>query len=557
MVQFYFFQTKPLCPELRGLRGIFYRGCECLGTRWRCRDYREECSNAYVYVIQDCFRDGYCDRGLCLDSCEGMYHVNGSRVCMRECPLRYYLNVNQHMCSECHQDCASCFGPSEKDCSACRFARLGRSCVSKCPVGHILDTTTPPATCIRPEECPGYIFTSSCVNECPSGFYPIDTSDLPTCGKCNSSCKTCSGPEANQCFTCSELLYGVNCVSSCPMNAPFIHNQECFHKCPVSNRCETVCGDMLLWNGTCVDECPASQPFSLMGVCQTSCPRFQHENKCVDACPRDKFQDGKACVEKCPSTKFIDGWSCVKQCERVSFGRRCKDRCPGKMPQINGTCVQGCPDTLLYVHPEDSTCIATCPYVIFREKCMLICPNNFFRSEDRTCVLCDRMCDGCSGPGPGNCVSCKFFNNSGVCVTNCSVHSYTYGKTCFDSCPPGTVSLPQEKICRQSCPRSFFNKTGSYFNNGGTCVSHCPSYRFGKACFDKCPPGTFVEGESKECVKCSKFSSDENCVKTCPDGSPYYKKGTANCLKICPSGTTHLPSERVCREITDFQVSVL
>lgn len=64
-----------------------------------------------------------------------------------------------------------------------------------------------------------YPTDGKCVQECPNGFYGDE--DSQECEECHSDCSTCSGPEDNDCDSCSDGLMLDNgaCVSEqdvCP-----------------------------------------------------------------------------------------------------------------------------------------------------------------------------------------------------------------------------------------------------------------------------------------------------------------------------------------------------
>ncbi|XP_064612387.1 proprotein convertase subtilisin/kexin type 5-like [Liolophura sinensis] len=420
-----------------------------------------------------------------------MYYLNGSRVCMTGCPKGYFEGYNR-LCVECHHDCDVCFGPSNTDCSSCRFTRLGRSCVSKCPVGYVRDTS---ATCIKPDNCPGYVFKSSCVDQCPSGFYPANASHLPFCKTCNSQCKTCYGPGTHRCHACAKFRYDGHCVSVCPMEAPVIYNQNCLTECQSSNNCKTVCGDQFVWNRKCVKQCPSSEPYSLHGICVTKCPKLRFERKCLEICPKSLVEYNGECMKTCPSGYFTDKATCVKKCKHLSFGMSCRDKCPHKVPHVSGKCVYQCPETLYFINPVNRQCTSHCPYVVFQNQCLLHCPHGYFWSG-QVCIFCDKMCSGCQGPVPKNCNTCRHVGNNGVCVRDCP--DYTANKTCVAKCPPGTFVAGQRKTCLTSCPNDL------------------------------------------------PFSFLQECLASCPESSPYHEDGNQACLGECPRETVHLPGQTLC-----------
>lgn len=49
------------------------------------------------------------------------------------------------------------------------------------------------------------------------------------------------------------------------------------------------------------------------------------------------------------------------------------------------------------------------------------CPAGTFKAEDDTCQACDSECtaQGCTGPGPSECIQCEHYSANGICVLNC------------------------------------------------------------------------------------------------------------------------------------------
>ena len=78
-------------------------------------------------------------------------------------------------CSPCHHSCLTCNGPNENNCKKCSSNKLQtfRKKVN--------------GTCV-----------------CKSGY--TDNSENPgvKCEKCHYDCKTCSGPEDDQCIKCAQ-----------------------------------------------------------------------------------------------------------------------------------------------------------------------------------------------------------------------------------------------------------------------------------------------------------------------------------------------------------------
>ncbi|TKS66634.1 Receptor tyrosine-protein kinase erbB-4 [Collichthys lucidus] len=96
-------------------------------------------------------------------------------------------------------------------------------------------------------------------------------------------------------------------------------------------------------------------------------------------------------------------------------------------------------------------------------------------------MVCDRMCsdDGCWGPGPDQCLSCRYFRRGRTCIESCNlfdgeVREFANGSVCLE--------------CDSQCEKMDGNTM--------TCLGQGPD----------------------QCVKCLHFKDGPNCVEKCPDG---------------------------------------
>uniref|UniRef100_A0AAR2J2X4 Receptor protein-tyrosine kinase n=1 Tax=Pygocentrus nattereri TaxID=42514 RepID=A0AAR2J2X4_PYGNA len=105
--------------------------------------------------------------------------------------------------------------------------------------------------------------------------------------------------------------------------------------------------------------------------------------------------------------------------------------------------------------------------------------------DPKECILermiCDPLCSdaGCWGPGPDQCLSCRFFSRGRTCVESCNLHhgdvrEFANGSVCLE--------------CDAQCEKAE--------DDGLTCTGPGPDH----------------------CVKCLHFKDGPNCVEKCPDG---------------------------------------
>lgn len=179
--------------------------------------------------------------------------------CEAGCPLGYYRDTGTKNCEACDPSCKSCFGPSTIECEMCFNDKVlynvgvVSTCINNCPdnyasvggVCKLCDSTckvckgTLPTDCIScssPKylmngmclnQCLGVYFgenvTATCVSECPLYTFPYTPSKV--CMGC-FNCRTCVGPEANDCKSCDSplLLEEGKCVYSCSKDH-FVNNE--------------------------------------------------------------------------------------------------------------------------------------------------------------------------------------------------------------------------------------------------------------------------------------------------------------------------------------------
>ena len=123
--------------------------------------------------------------------------------------------------------------------------------------------------------------------------------------------------------------------------------------------------------------------------------------------------------------------------------------------------------------------------------------------------VCDPLCsaDGCWGPGPAQCLSCRHYSRRGVCVESCSftqgeTREFAEGTECFE--------------CHPECERVEGGITCN--GSGADTCTRCAHYRDGPHCVERCPEGILGErgpiykypDSSRECRPCH-----ENCTRGC------------------------------------------
>uniref|UniRef100_A0A673IZ21 receptor protein-tyrosine kinase n=1 Tax=Sinocyclocheilus rhinocerous TaxID=307959 RepID=A0A673IZ21_9TELE len=153
-------------------------------------------------------------------------------------------------------------------------------------------------------------------------------------------------------------------------------------------------------------------------------------------------------------------------------------------------------------------------------------------AEAATCAnqnsTCDEMCtnDGCWGPGPAMCFTCKHYTRKKHCVASCNLlagepREYEVNKTCVD-CDPECLLMNESLTCTGPGPDK---------------CTICANYKDGPHCVTRCPQG--IPGEKdvliwkyadtmRVCQPCH-----ENCTNVpfvCSSGLPMIAAGVVGGL---------------------------
>uniref|UniRef100_A0A8D3BN36 Receptor protein-tyrosine kinase n=1 Tax=Scophthalmus maximus TaxID=52904 RepID=A0A8D3BN36_SCOMX len=342
--------------------------------------------------------------------------------------------------------------------------------------------------------------------------------------RCHRSCNgRCWGHQEDQCQTLTKTVCAEQCDGRC--FGPYV--SDCCHR-----ECAGGC------SGPKDTDCFACTNFNDSGACVTQCPQpfvynptsFQLEHN-----PRAKYTYGAFCVKKCPHNFVVDHSSCVRACpsnkmeveeNRIKMCIPCTDICPKGKP------IMECPSVMRILWPRhngpvlkpDSNHGSGISLLILKQRWIsslqfqsldeISAGNVYIFNNSRLCfyntvnwttlfrtpsqkvlirnnrdpkectqqrMVCDRMCsdDGCWGPGPDQCLSCRYFRRGRTCVESCNlfdgeVREFANGSVCLE--------------CDGQCEKMD--------GNAATCLGQGPD----------------------QCVKCLHFKDGPNCVEKCPDG---------------------------------------
>nr|XP_020458069.1 proprotein convertase subtilisin/kexin type 5-like [Monopterus albus] len=464
---------------------------------------------------------------VCLKCEDGFYQLDTD--CHQSCPDRTYGANNTMVCALCEDKrCEIC---DQFQCYWCEegFYIYDGRCVDHCVEGFFVDEESrecePCHRACRTCGGPQYDDCDSCEDgftlengeclegknlaPCPEKYFRNSEDD---CELCHTFCKTCSAAGRSDCSSCYPgrfLTPRQTCASHCPFgmfaNNVSSHCEDCSKGCTVcqdAQQCQRCRKGLYLHNGVCVVKCQRGFPQG--GVCQPCAP------ECASC------QGNSSHCLSCERQYLLLEWSCRSHCPEGYYAteRECR-RCPAHCSECN----------------QDGLCKKCAEYYFLHEdKCVDDCPGGYFASEQHhECVRCYADCASCDGPGFDDCDEChnpKAVRYNGECLAECTNSTY-YDETtnecrdCDRSCL--TCSGHEPSSCL-SCDANR-RKDAS-----GHCVwlSQCSLHSYMDQ-NERCQPCHKLchrcSGPGKDhCLSCTEthFLLNSTCVLECPVG--YYAK---------------------------------
>ncbi|KCV69368.1 hypothetical protein H696_03801 [Fonticula alba] len=484
----------------------------------------ETCSSSRPGACASCRGGLLYQAGECVVACTGAFRLSKDGTRCVSCPAgcdtcvgfepdqcATCLGDNQYLarglgdprvgeCRPCHPGCSGCTGPSADECLACAggWLRVGLDdsgpCVAGCPAGTGLNASQSRCLPCADPNC------ATCMSDAPGAVClacaPGSTLAAPgtSCIKCHSNCGSCHGPSSTECLTCRDnyFQYGVYCLPACPPQFIAVDKRasgggQVCERCP--NLCSTCSGSAA--SPKC-DACVNGADRTAEGRCElapcpgggTACPTCP-----VDGCERC---NGDLCIQCAAGRKLL-----ARSNECTPLGQGCPD---GTYLSVDEASCQEC---FLSCKTCSSIGVSAClscdgTKVLVAGVCLDACPTvGFFAGTNddgvAECHACDESCGTCTGPGPGDCVSCA------------AGHAWFQGR-CMASCPAGMVALFGQCI---ACDGTCAGCAGAWDSQ----CTGCSAAREGAPptgglwlgqCLPTCPEATFsrVEAEGALCARC-------------------------------------------------------
>jgi len=484
--------------------------------------------------------------------------AQGKLVCIlpENCPSEgYYVSPDDKDCFGCHETCLTCSGSTETDCLTCdetkenEFLTEESKCVAQCPPDQYSHYSEKRCLYSCPADKLHYDVSETekeCIENCYEEHFVEGSSRY--CIPCHLTCKSCSGPEHNECITCKD-------------NYSFLTDEnECVSECAASQYRYT-----LNESKRCYSTCPS-------GTFHFSNETENGRKECISICGEGYFVDAvataevgdnenhcKLCYSTCKSCEGPTSTDCLA-CDQSGFYAyfdygECTSDCGSKFKyEMNGKmdCRTNCPEgTLHYDDPiEGLVCIEDCPF------------KNYIDAATDYCRRCYSTCESCEGGKETDCTSCDssgtfpFLTDAGECRSKCSSESYVYTvngeNQCFTTCPTGTfgLTLKNQKTCVAQCPEGYFSASSrcqecyqSCSECSGSSSNECTQCEvgyiyFSGQCLEECPEA--YRNENGKCVlNCQQstcLTCDVNDLGTCSLCKDGYALHEGYCYSVCPTG---------------------
>ncbi|XP_071758050.1 receptor tyrosine-protein kinase erbB-3a [Centroberyx gerrardi] len=394
-------------------------------------------------------------------------------VCAPQCNGRCFGRSPSECC---HIECAGgCNGPLDTDCFACRNFNNSGSCVPQCPQTLIYNKHTfklepnPNAKyqygsiCVA--QCPTnfVVHGSSCVSSCPSDKMEVERKGVKRCEPCGGLCpKACkgTGTPTRQTVDASNIDNFINCTKI----------QGSLHF--------LVTGIQ----GDDYNHIPALDPEKLK--------IFRTVREITDILSIQSWPESMSDLSVFSNLQTIQG----RTLYRGVSSRRGYSLLVMKIPSLTSLglhSLRRINDGGVYITGNKKLCyhdtvnwtriFSSSSRPQRRQKHIDVKDNQ----QQSRCVaeghVCDPQCssDGCWGPGPNQCLSCKNYSRGGTCVPQC-------------------MFLTGER-------REFATLKGECM----LCHSECEVQEGQKTCTG---PG------ADECVVCASLRDGPHCVSSCPEG---------------------------------------
>ncbi|KAM4559716.1 receptor tyrosine-protein kinase erbB-4-like isoform 4-T4 [Odontesthes bonariensis] len=433
--------------------------------------------------------------GRCWSHQEDQCQTLTKTVCAEQCDGRCF---GPYVSDCCHRECAGgCSGPKDTDCFACTNFNDSGACVTQCPQPFVYNPTsfqlehnprakyTYGAFCVK--KCPHNFVVdhSSCVRACPSNKMEVEENRIKLCIPCTDICpKVCDGIgtgslQTAQTVDASNIDKFVNCTK---INGNLIF------------LITGIKGDMYHGIGPLDPE--------RLNAFRTVKEITGYLN--IQSWPENMTDLGVFSNLATIGGRSLYSGSGIsllilKQRWISSFQFQSLDEISaGNVYIFNNS-------RLCFYNTVNWTSLFRTP-----SQKVLIRNNQDPKECIQQRMVCDRMCsdDGCWGPGPDQCLSCRYFKRGRSCVESCKlfdgeVREFANGSMCLE--------------CDSQCEKMDGNSLTCLGPGPDLCVK-CLHFKDGPNCVEKCPDG--LQGANSFIFKYAKANNEchpchANCTQGC------------------------------------------
>uniref|UniRef100_A0A4W5NME0 receptor protein-tyrosine kinase n=1 Tax=Hucho hucho TaxID=62062 RepID=A0A4W5NME0_9TELE len=373
--------------------------------------------------------------GPCWGSRNDTCQILTKTVCAPQCNGRCFGRSPSECC---HMECAGgCTGPLDTDCFACRNFNNSGSCMPQCPQTLIYNKHT---FKLEPNPSAKYQYGSICVAQCPSESSHSMLYLLHLTGQLLALTMTIM----------TTFSLSISSMVQSPCCKRQFSGSSVFVWCSVFVTHLLRLSDILSiqsWPETLTDLSVFSNLTTIQG--------------------RTLFRGYSLLVMRVPSLTSLG----LRSLRRINDG---------------GVYITG-NRKLCYHHTVNWTRLFSSSSRPQRRQKNIDVKENRLQSQ---CVeeghMCDPLCssEGCWGPGPDQCMSCKNYNRGGTCVHQCRFLTGSVGR---EFAGPKGECMPCHSECEVQEGRLTCTGPGA-----NTCVV-CASLRDGPHCVSSCPEGVMGE----------------------------------------------------------------
>uniref|UniRef100_A0A8C6KLK1 Receptor protein-tyrosine kinase n=1 Tax=Nothobranchius furzeri TaxID=105023 RepID=A0A8C6KLK1_NOTFU len=454
---------------LRNLTEILNGGVYVDQNKFLCHadtiHWRDIIKNPQAELLLVCCTGKRCHRscnGRCWGPQETQCQTLTKTVCAEQCDGRCF---GPYVSDCCHRECAGgCSGPKDTDCFACTNFNDSGACVTQCPQPFVYNPTsfqlehnprakyTYGAFCVK--KCPHNFVVdhSSCVRACPSNKMEVEENRIKMCIPCTDICpKVCDGIGTGSLATAqtvdaSNIDKFVNCTK---INGNLIF------------LITGIKGDMYHGIGPMDPE--------HLNV-------FRTVKEITGFLNIQSWPENMTDLRVFSNLATIGGRTLYSGISLLILKQRWISSL--QFQSLNEISAGN-----IYISNNSRLCFYnTLNWTsLFRTSNQKVIIRNNRDPKECGKMVCDRMCsdEGCWGPGPDQCLSCRYFKRGRTCVESCNlfdgeVREFANGSVCLE--------------CDGQCEKMN--------ENSMTCLGPGP----------------------EQCVKCLHFKDGPNCVEKCPDG---------------------------------------